>query len=162
MYPSDPIFLRAPLVPSGVMVSLLYLLQLSPNYLEMQKVLAPVVKIMVFSLAPALLLIWSTSPDLWGKIYLSAFLMKGNPTQVLHLPNILPGKATELLLTGKTLVQISTCNNREFSLVAEIQLGRQFRPLTSKSLTFSLFTMTFHQSQITLLDALPGCSLAFC
>ncbi|KAJ9075633.1 hypothetical protein DSO57_1034018 [Entomophthora muscae] len=127
----------------------------------MQKVLALVVKFMLLSLAPALLLICSTSPDLWGKISLSAFLVKGNLTQVLHLPNKIPGKATELLLNGKTLAQISTFNNQEFPLVTEIQLGRQFRPLTSTSLMFSLFTMNFHQSQITLSGSLPGCSLAF-
>ncbi|KAJ9085442.1 hypothetical protein DSO57_1014093 [Entomophthora muscae] len=41
----------------------------------------------MFSLAPFLLLLWSTLPDLWSKIASSAFLVGNNPSSLLDLPS---------------------------------------------------------------------------
>ncbi|KAJ9085709.1 hypothetical protein DSO57_1011411 [Entomophthora muscae] len=64
----------------------------------------PVLKFVLFSLAPFLLLIWTTSPNLWSQISSSACLVGDNPSSLLHLPG-------GLLISGEALVKSLTCYN---------------------------------------------------
>ncbi|KAJ9061835.1 hypothetical protein DSO57_1016598 [Entomophthora muscae] len=64
----------------------------------------PVLKFVVFSLAPFLLLLWSASPDLWSHLSSSARLVRGNPVNLLHFPG-------ELFISGEAVVKSSTCND---------------------------------------------------
>ncbi|KAJ9074007.1 hypothetical protein DSO57_1010564 [Entomophthora muscae] len=64
----------------------------------------PVLKFVVFSLAPFLLLLWSTLPDLWSKITSSSWLVGKNPSSLLNLPN-------GLLFSGEAVVKSLTCDN---------------------------------------------------
>ncbi|KAJ9079885.1 hypothetical protein DSO57_1030816 [Entomophthora muscae] len=63
----------------------------------------PALKFVVFSLAPFLLLLWSTSPDLWGKISLSARLSLGPPSG--------------LLFSGEAVVKSLTCDDLDLDTV---------------------------------------------
>ncbi|KAJ9071373.1 hypothetical protein DSO57_1037575 [Entomophthora muscae] len=63
----------------------------------------------VFSLALFLLLLWSTSPDLWDQLLSSARLVGDNPSSLLHLPG-------SLLVSGETLIKILTCNDLDLYL----------------------------------------------
>ncbi|KAJ9084870.1 hypothetical protein DSO57_1019648 [Entomophthora muscae] len=81
--------------------------------------LVTLAKFVIFTLAPALFLIWSTSPELWTCISSLAYLAVENPSSLLHLLDNLPGKASNLLFTGETLVFSLTCGNVNFSLPAE-------------------------------------------
>ncbi|KAJ9078723.1 hypothetical protein DSO57_1003583 [Entomophthora muscae] len=74
----------------------------------------PVLKLVVFSLAPVLVFIWSTSPNLWGYILSLAILVGNDPSRVLHLLEDLPGRDNDLLSTGETLVKILTCDDLNF------------------------------------------------
>ncbi|KAJ9089247.1 hypothetical protein DSO57_1014998 [Entomophthora muscae] len=64
----------------------------------------PVLKFMVFSLTPFLLILWSTSPDLWLQISSSAHFVGNNPASLLQLPS-------SFLVTGEALVKSLTCDN---------------------------------------------------
>ncbi|KAJ9081001.1 hypothetical protein DSO57_1019067 [Entomophthora muscae] len=64
----------------------------------------PVLKFVVFFLAPFFLLIWTTSPDLWSHIFSSACLVGDNTSSLLQLPS-------GLLISGEALVKILTCND---------------------------------------------------
>ncbi|KAJ9050399.1 hypothetical protein DSO57_1014623 [Entomophthora muscae] len=70
--------------------------------------LLPVIKFVVFSLAPFLLLLWSTSPDLWFCLSSSGRLVGDNPSSLLHLP-------TSFLISGEALVKSLTCDNLDLS-----------------------------------------------
>ncbi|KAJ9049352.1 hypothetical protein DSO57_1025475 [Entomophthora muscae] len=64
----------------------------------------PVLKFVVFSLGPFLLLLWTTSPDLWSCISSSACLVGDNLSSLLHLPG-------ELFISGESVVKSLTCND---------------------------------------------------
>ncbi|KAJ9065895.1 hypothetical protein DSO57_1014937 [Entomophthora muscae] len=64
----------------------------------------PVTKFVVFSVAPFLLLLWSTSPYLWSKISSSARLMSEAPSSLLSLPG-------SLLYSREAMVKSLTCND---------------------------------------------------
>ncbi|KAJ9055970.1 hypothetical protein DSO57_1037863 [Entomophthora muscae] len=64
----------------------------------------PIVKFAVFSLAPFLLLLWSTFPDLWSQLSSSACLVKDDPSSILRFS---PG----LLVLGEALVKSLTCDD---------------------------------------------------
>ncbi|KAJ9083753.1 hypothetical protein DSO57_1031566 [Entomophthora muscae] len=70
----------------------------------------PVLKFVVFSLGPFLLLLWTTSPDLWACLSSFTCLAGNNPYSLLHLP-------TELFTSGKDVVKSLTCDNLEFNAV---------------------------------------------
>ncbi|KAJ9088593.1 hypothetical protein DSO57_1021486 [Entomophthora muscae] len=70
----------------------------------------PALKFVVFSLAPFLLLLWSTSPDLWGKISLSARLVGRDPSSLWDLPS-------GLLFSGEALVKSLTCDDLDLDMV---------------------------------------------
>ncbi|KAJ9074657.1 hypothetical protein DSO57_1004113 [Entomophthora muscae] len=64
----------------------------------------PVIKFVVFTLAPFLLLLWSTSPNLWlGRSSLSC-LVSDDPSSLLLFPG-------DLLTSGKAMVKSLTCDN---------------------------------------------------
>ncbi|KAJ9090437.1 hypothetical protein DSO57_1002743 [Entomophthora muscae] len=64
----------------------------------------PVIKFVAFSLAPFLLLLWSTSPDLWSKISSLVQLASGAPSSLLSLPG-------SPLYSREAVVKILTCDD---------------------------------------------------
>ncbi|KAJ9083418.1 hypothetical protein DSO57_1034866 [Entomophthora muscae] len=70
----------------------------------------PALKFVVFSLALFLLLLWSTSRDLWGKISSSARLVGSNPASLWDLPS-------SLLFSGEAVVKSLTCDNLDLDIV---------------------------------------------
>ncbi|KAJ9056526.1 hypothetical protein DSO57_1032133 [Entomophthora muscae] len=66
----------------------------------------PVIKFVVFTLDPFLLLLWSTSPDLWLRLSSSACLMSDDPSSILLFPS-------DLLTSGEAIVKSLTCNNMD-------------------------------------------------
>ncbi|KAJ9063143.1 hypothetical protein DSO57_1003275 [Entomophthora muscae] len=70
----------------------------------------PVLKFVVFSLAPFLLLLWLISPDLWSKITSSAQLVGDHPSSFLDLPS-------GLLLSGEAVVKSLTCDDLDLNAV---------------------------------------------
>ncbi|KAJ9049277.1 hypothetical protein DSO57_1026337 [Entomophthora muscae] len=85
--------------------------------------LVPLVKFVIFTLAPTLFLIWSTSPKLWTPISSSAYLADEDPSFLLYLLEFLPGKANGLLSTGEPLVCSLTCDDMEFTLLTVVPLS---------------------------------------
>ncbi|KAJ9048487.1 hypothetical protein DSO57_1034683 [Entomophthora muscae] len=75
------------------------------------KMLIPICKFVVLTLYLFLLLIWSTSPDLLGKISSSVLRVSDNPSHLLHLDDDLPGKVQDLLISDKHLVKSLTCDD---------------------------------------------------
>ncbi|KAJ9055465.1 hypothetical protein DSO57_1003545 [Entomophthora muscae] len=67
-------------------------------------------KFVFFSLAPFLLLLWSTSPDLWGKISLLTRLVGSNPASLWDLPS-------SLLFSREAVVKSLTCDNLDLDVV---------------------------------------------
>ncbi|KAJ9055141.1 hypothetical protein DSO57_1007365 [Entomophthora muscae] len=88
--------------------------------------LMPFAKFVVFTLAPALFLIWSTLLELWTFISSSAFLKVENPSHLLHLLDNLHGKAIGLLSTGETLICSLTCDDVEYALPTEALISCQY------------------------------------
>ncbi|KAJ9071086.1 hypothetical protein DSO57_1000761 [Entomophthora muscae] len=78
----------------------------TPNLLGIANIILPVLKFVVFYLAPFLLLLWSTSPDLWSNIFSLVCLVSDDPSSLLHL-------LSGLLISGEALVKSLTCNNLE-------------------------------------------------
>ncbi|KAJ9079810.1 hypothetical protein DSO57_1031739 [Entomophthora muscae] len=74
------------------------------NFLGSSKIILPAVKFVVFYLAPALLLIWSTSPDFWTQISFSICVVGDDPSRILHF-------SKNLLSSGETLVKSLKCDN---------------------------------------------------
>ncbi|KAJ9089038.1 hypothetical protein DSO57_1016978 [Entomophthora muscae] len=70
----------------------------------------PALKFVVFSLAPFLLLLWSTSPNLWKKISLSARLVGRDPSSLWDLHS-------GLLFSGEAVVKSLTCDDLDLSTV---------------------------------------------
>ncbi|KAJ9080352.1 hypothetical protein DSO57_1025953 [Entomophthora muscae] len=64
----------------------------------------PVIRFVVFSLAPFLLLLWSTSPDLWSKLSSLAQLASAAPSSLLSLTG-------SLLYSGEAVVKSLTCDD---------------------------------------------------
>ncbi|KAJ9052430.1 hypothetical protein DSO57_1034119 [Entomophthora muscae] len=57
--------------------------QKTPNSLEILITILPALKFAAFSLAPALLLIWASSPDPWGQVTYSGRLIGDDPSRLL-------------------------------------------------------------------------------
>ncbi|KAJ9048033.1 hypothetical protein DSO57_1039041 [Entomophthora muscae] len=55
-----------------------------------------------------LLLIWSTSPDLWGQFSSSVLRVSNNTSHLLYLMEDLLGRAQDLLISGENLVKSLT------------------------------------------------------
>ncbi|KAJ9074512.1 hypothetical protein DSO57_1005534 [Entomophthora muscae] len=64
----------------------------------------PVIKFVAFSLAPFLLLLWSTLPDLWSKISSFVQLASEAPSSLLSLPG-------NLLYSREAMVKSLTCDD---------------------------------------------------
>ncbi|KAJ9066662.1 hypothetical protein DSO57_1007467 [Entomophthora muscae] len=73
------------------------------------------VKFALFALAPALLLIWSTSPELWVHIPSSLCLR-------LYLFDDFSDRSKNLLSTGENFVRSLTCGNMKFFLPAPVSV----------------------------------------
>ncbi|KAJ9069454.1 hypothetical protein DSO57_1018374 [Entomophthora muscae] len=76
--------------------------------------LVPLAKFVVFTLAPALVMIWSTSPDLWGNISHSFHSIGANPNQFLHIFEDIPRRAQYILTTNENIVRCLVCDELEF------------------------------------------------
>ncbi|KAJ9062251.1 hypothetical protein DSO57_1012699 [Entomophthora muscae] len=76
--------------------------------------LVPLFKFVVYTLAPALVILWSTSPDLWGRISHSFHRVGANPNQFLHIFEDIPGRAQDILTTSENVVRSLACNDLEF------------------------------------------------
>ncbi|KAJ9078284.1 hypothetical protein DSO57_1008113 [Entomophthora muscae] len=72
-------------------------------------------KFVAFTLAPVLVIIWSTSPDLWGCLSSLAFYVGEDPLHLLHLLEDLPRHDQDLVATGKKLAKSLTCDYLVFS-----------------------------------------------
>ncbi|KAJ9053015.1 hypothetical protein DSO57_1028364 [Entomophthora muscae] len=70
----------------------------------------PVLRFVVFSLVPFVLLLWTASLNLWSCISSSVCFAGDNPSSLLHLPS-------ELLLSGETIVKSLTCYDLDFCAV---------------------------------------------
>ncbi|KAJ9079995.1 hypothetical protein DSO57_1029737 [Entomophthora muscae] len=68
----------------------------------------PIIKFAVFTLAPCLILLWTTAPDLWSQFSASTCLVGDNPYSPLRLPG-------KLLVLGETIVKSLTCDDLELS-----------------------------------------------
>ncbi|KAJ9072955.1 hypothetical protein DSO57_1021584 [Entomophthora muscae] len=70
----------------------------------------PVLRFVVFSLVPFVLLLWTASPNLWSWISSSVCLAGDNSSSLLHIPGA-------LLLLGETIVKSLTCDNLDFHAI---------------------------------------------
>ncbi|KAJ9062902.1 hypothetical protein DSO57_1005704 [Entomophthora muscae] len=61
--------------------------------------LVSLMKFVAFTLAPDLLMIWTTSPDLWSCISHSFHHVGNNPTQFMYIFDNIPGRAQDILDT---------------------------------------------------------------
>ncbi|KAJ9069593.1 hypothetical protein DSO57_1016899 [Entomophthora muscae] len=73
--------------------------------------IVPLEKFVAFTLAPVLLLIWSTTPDLWTRLSLSAAYVGEEPSHLLVLLGNLPVCAHGLVATGGKVVKSLTSND---------------------------------------------------
>ncbi|KAJ9081384.1 hypothetical protein DSO57_1015281 [Entomophthora muscae] len=76
--------------------------------------LVPVLKFVVFSLAQAIFLIWSTPPNLWGQLNLPT--NEREPTQLLYLLDDFHGRVHDILSTKENLVRSLTSDGVEIIL----------------------------------------------
>ncbi|KAJ9057960.1 hypothetical protein DSO57_1017611 [Entomophthora muscae] len=58
----------------------------------------------MFTCAPFVMLLWTTSPNLWAHISSSVSLMGDNPSILLHLPG-------ELFISGEAVVKSLACDD---------------------------------------------------
>ncbi|KAJ9077831.1 hypothetical protein DSO57_1012869 [Entomophthora muscae] len=82
----------------------------------------PLIKFVVFALAPALVVIWTNSPDLWSCISYKFNHVRSNPTQFMHILEDFPGRAQEILITSENVVRSLTCDDLEFSALKSVPL----------------------------------------
>ncbi|KAJ9048026.1 hypothetical protein DSO57_1039100 [Entomophthora muscae] len=86
--------------------------------------IAPIFKFVVFTLAPIFLLIWSTTPDFWDHLSLSASYVGENPFHLLLFLGDLPGQAHGLAVAGGKVVKSLTINNLELPLpISELEVS---------------------------------------
>ncbi|KAJ9071944.1 hypothetical protein DSO57_1032231 [Entomophthora muscae] len=81
------------------------------NSLVPQDMLVPLLKFATFPLAPVLVIIWTTFPDLWAQISSSVHYVGDNYTHFMQLFEDIPGRAQDLLVSRKKLVKSLTCDN---------------------------------------------------
>ncbi|KAJ9079719.1 hypothetical protein DSO57_1032585 [Entomophthora muscae] len=77
--------------------------------------LVPLAKFVAFTLAPALLMIWSTSPDLWGSITDSFLRVGANLDYLLNMFDNIPAHAQGLYTTSENVVRSLTCKDLDLS-----------------------------------------------
>ncbi|KAJ9080684.1 hypothetical protein DSO57_1022349 [Entomophthora muscae] len=75
--------------------------------------LVPFAKFVVFTLAPALVMIWCTTPDLWGCISHLFHHVGANPDQFLHIFGDLTRQAQDVFTTSENVVSSLTCDDLE-------------------------------------------------
>ncbi|KAJ9062354.1 hypothetical protein DSO57_1011705 [Entomophthora muscae] len=84
--------------------------------------LASFFKFVAFTLAPALVMIWTTSPDLWSCVPHLFHHVGTNPSQLMHMFENLPGRAQGILTTSENVVRSLTCNDLEFPALEPVSL----------------------------------------
>ncbi|KAJ9079050.1 hypothetical protein DSO57_1039550 [Entomophthora muscae] len=105
--------------------------------------LASFLKFVAFTLAPALVMIWTTSPDVWSCVSYKFHHVGSNPSKFVHMFGDLLGQAQDTLFTSENVVRRLNCNNFELSvlepvpsmaqsLAPPISLPQRFRLLRSK------------------------------
>ncbi|KAJ9053242.1 hypothetical protein DSO57_1026188 [Entomophthora muscae] len=70
----------------------------------------PAIKFVVFSLAPFVLLLWSTLPELWARIFSSVQFVGEDLFSLLNVPS-------GLLLSGEAVVKILTCDDLDLDVI---------------------------------------------
>ncbi|KAJ9082777.1 hypothetical protein DSO57_1001306 [Entomophthora muscae] len=70
----------------------------------------PALKFVTFTLAPLVILLWTTAPKLWSQFSTSACLVGNSPSSLLYLPG-------KLLVSGEKIVKSRTCDNLEFLII---------------------------------------------
>ncbi|KAJ9054088.1 hypothetical protein DSO57_1018214 [Entomophthora muscae] len=76
--------------------------------------LASFLKFVAFTLAPALMMIWTTSPDLWSHVSHSFHHVGSNPSRFVHMFEDLPGRDQDILVTSENIVRSLICDDLEF------------------------------------------------
>ncbi|KAJ9055787.1 hypothetical protein DSO57_1039572 [Entomophthora muscae] len=115
-----------------------------------------VVKFVIFTLVPSLLLIWSILPELCTYISSSSFLVRETPAQFLCILDNLPGKSNDLLFTGKNLVFSLTRDNSEFSpAIAVLRTVQEEKPLTPDPLEVNELPLAMYHWPQSMLPSLP-------
>ncbi|KAJ9052836.1 hypothetical protein DSO57_1030150 [Entomophthora muscae] len=71
----------------------------------------------VYTLAPALVLIWCTTPDLWGCISHSIHHVGAYPDNFMHLLENIPSCTQDIFATSENVVRSLTCDNLEPSAI---------------------------------------------
>ncbi|KAJ9071419.1 hypothetical protein DSO57_1037123 [Entomophthora muscae] len=73
--------------------------------------LVPLSKFVVYTLVPALVMIWCTTPDLWGRISHTLCCVGADPGQFMLLLEDIPGRAQDILATSENVVRSLTCDD---------------------------------------------------
>ncbi|KAJ9077785.1 hypothetical protein DSO57_1013431 [Entomophthora muscae] len=92
--------------------------------------LVPLIKFVVYTLAPALVLIWCTTPDLWGCISHHIHHVGANLDQYMHLLENIPRRAQDIFATSENVVRSLTCDNLKLSAL------NSFPPMTPSPASF--------------------------
>ncbi|KAJ9074504.1 hypothetical protein DSO57_1005822 [Entomophthora muscae] len=82
--------------------------------------LAFFLKFVAFTLAPALVMVWNTSPDLQRCIPYSFHHPGSNLTQFTYKFEDIPGPAQEILAIREKVVRILSCDNLELSALESV------------------------------------------
>ncbi|KAJ9074342.1 hypothetical protein DSO57_1007494 [Entomophthora muscae] len=86
------------------------------------QMLVSLVKFVAFTLATVLVIIWTTSPDLWSSIYYSFHQMVSGSTQFMHMFEDIPGRTQDILANSENIVRSLTCDNLELSFLKPVPL----------------------------------------
>ncbi|KAJ9060087.1 hypothetical protein DSO57_1034577 [Entomophthora muscae] len=112
----------------------------------------------MFTLAPLVILLWTTAPKLWSRFSTSAQLVGNNPSSLLYLPG-------KLFVSGEKIVKSLTCDNLEFPPVDYTKSVPRWRwflppPLMTRTKATHLPQFHFDGIECVLPSAVP-CVLLF-
>ncbi|KAJ9081891.1 hypothetical protein DSO57_1010101 [Entomophthora muscae] len=82
--------------------------------------LVSLLNFVTFTLAPALVMIWTTSPELQRHISYSFYHVGSNPTQFMHMFKDIPGCSQDILVTSENLARSLICNDLELSALQPV------------------------------------------
>ncbi|KAJ9089969.1 hypothetical protein DSO57_1007535 [Entomophthora muscae] len=111
----------------------------------------PALKFVVFSLAPFLLLLWSTLPNLWLKISSLARLMSEAPSSLLSLPG-------SLLYSGEAVMKSLTCNDLDLGDINYTSLAPVAEKVPMSSLPDPEESNSVHLRAPVMLSSSPTCT----
>ncbi|KAJ9072675.1 hypothetical protein DSO57_1024929 [Entomophthora muscae] len=78
---------------------------------KLSRMLASFLKFVAFTLAPALVLVWTTSPELWSCVSHSLHLVGSDPSHFIHVFDNFPGWTQVILATIENIVRSLTCDD---------------------------------------------------